>query len=117
MKKIRLGEIVKEENLFLIEDDYRKKRKCDVKGPFICSFIRSMSTLELISKQMDEIADQYPQEKFEIFYDGLIKIKIELNESTLFTGDFYDIEKFYQRSYYAFKEYINSQIEIVERKK
>lgn len=110
MKMINKGETIKEENVFMITEDIKKLRKRDVRGMAANQMIFVASTKQLFCSAVERIANKYPDKIFTIEHDGIIKVKIKYDDHLIFEGDYYDIERFYQESYFAFEKFLMNQI-------
>lgn len=94
----------------LKKQDYRKKRKGDDKTLVGAMKMRHNSTEDTIIKLVTEVEKKYPNKKFVIEHDGIIKFKVKCDEQIIYIGDHYDIEKMLEEGTYVFSKQLIERI-------
>ena len=94
----------------LIKQDYRKNRKGDEKSLKAALKMRQETTEETIIKLVKEVEKNYPNKKFVIEHDGIIKFTIKCDDQIIYIGDHYEIEKMLQEGTYLFSHQLITRI-------
>lgn len=97
-------------NVELKKQDYRKNRKGDEKTLVAAMKMRQETTEDTIIKLVKEVAKHYPNKKFIIEHDGIIKFTIKCDDQIIYIGDHYDIENMLKEGTYLFSNQLISRI-------
>lgn len=98
-------------NVELKKQDYRKNRKGDEKTLVAAMKMRHESTEDTIIKLVNEVARNYPNKKFVIEHDGIIKFSVKCDDQIIYIGDHYEIENMLKEGTYIFSNQLISRIE------
>lgn len=94
----------------LKKQDYRKNRKGDDITLVGAMKMRHESTEDTIVRLVKEVEKKYPNKKFIIEHDGIIKFTIICDDHVIYIGDHYEIENMLKEGTYIFSNQLISRI-------
>lgn len=92
------------------KQDYRNKRRGDGKTLVAAMKMQKDSTEEVILNLIQEIEKQYPNRRFLIEHDGIIKFTVKCDDQIIYIGDHYVVEKMLEKGTYIFSNQLVSRI-------
>ena len=74
-------------------------------------FLQQADPKDLIIRDVEKIACDYPEDWFHIQFDGIAGFTVTMNDKVLLAGDYYAVEEYYQISGQEFHTRLKLDIE------
>lgn len=71
--------------------------------------LKNATTEELVMREINHLAEQYPQCSFKVNMDGIAGFTLCTDGKQVCTGDFYQVEQMYREDAFAFRGWLEAQ--------